>query len=270
MCVSCGCGNAAERPVTVEGEAVDHEHGATNIYQHHHFDADSGARLIRIEKELLDKNSRIAEANRLFFSDNETFVINLLSSPGSGKTALLARTAKDLNSHFPIAVIEGDQQTSTDAERVREAGVPAIQINTGKVCHLDAHMIRRAVKHLDVSRHGVLFIENVGNLVCPAEFDLGEDHKVVVMSVTEGEDKPLKYPQMFAAADLMLLNKTDLLPYLVFDVNRCVEFARRVNPSIEIFEISATSGLGLPRWYDWIERRLKGVKARPDQGRSAR
>jgi hydrogenase nickel incorporation protein HypB len=175
-----------------------------------------------------------------------------VSSPGSGKTTLLTRTIDDLKAELPLAVIEGDQQTSNDAERIRATGVKALQVNTGKGCHLDGHMVGHALEALAPDEQSVLFIENVGNLVCPAAFDLGEAHKVVILSVTEGEDKPIKYPDMFHAADLMLLNKVDLLPYLEFDVDRCIEYARRVNPSIKVLQVSATSGEGMDRWYQWI------------------
>ena len=178
--------------------------------------------------------------------------LNLVSSPGSGKTTLLTRSIEDMKAQTNIAVIEGDQQTANDAERIRETGVPAIQVNTGKGCHLDGHMVGHAFEHLDLE-NGVLFIENVGNLVCPAGFDLGEAHKVVILSVTEGEDKPLKYPDIFHTSDLMLLTKTDLLPYLDFDVEKCMDYARRINPRIKILQVSAKSGDGLQSWYDWVK-----------------
>ena len=177
-----------------------------------------------------------------------------MSSPGSGKTSLLVRALETLGGRLPAAVIEGDQQTEFDAERIRATGVPALQINTGKGCHLDADMVARALPRLPLAERGLLLIENVGNLVCPAAFDLGEAHKVVILSVTEGEDKPLKYPDMFAAADLMLLNKADLLPYLSFDVERAIEYAHRVNPRLEVILTSATRGDGIDAWLAWIER----------------
>ena len=180
-------------------------------------------------------------------------MLNLVSSPGSGKTTLLTETLKRLNGRVSCAVIEGDQQTVNDAARIRETGTPAIQVNTGKGCHLDAQMIADAAPRLPLADNGILFIENVGNLVCPASFDLGERHKVAVLSVTEGEDKPLKYPHMFAAASLMLLNKVDLLPYLNFDVDKCLAYAREVNPEIEILLVSATRGDGMDGWLRWLE-----------------
>lgn len=267
MCVTCGCGDPSRHPATVDGKpmATSHDHGSSHGHHHDHPDGHGDTRRIRLEQDLLGENNRFAAANRQRFRDRATFVVNLVSSPGSGKTTLLARTAEALKAEMPVAVIEGDQQTSVDAERIRRAGVPAVQVNTGRICHLDAHMIGHAVEDLDLHDGGVLFIENVGNLVCPAEFDLGEDHKVVVMSVTEGEDKPLKYPHMFAAASLMLLNKTDLLPHVSFDVERCKAFARRANPDIAVFEISATTGVGMPHWLDWIGRGVERAKAMPDK-----
>jgi hydrogenase nickel incorporation protein HypB len=226
---------------------------------HSHDDNDTDLRLVTLEQDLLAKNAGFALANRNLFSDLGVFAVNLLSSPGSGKTTLLARTADDLGKQLPLRVIEGDQHTSRDAERIRAAGVPAIQINTGKICHLDAHMIGHAVGRLELARGGVLFIENVGNLVCPASFDLGEHRKVVVLSVTEGEDKPLKYPDMFAVADLMIVNKIDLLPHLDFDVGQCVEYARRIKPGIDVIELSATRGTGIERWYAWLKAGIAGA-----------
>ncbi len=212
----------------------------------------SQARMVQIEQDILGKNNEYAAANRKRFAAQGILALNLVSSPGSGKTTLLTRTIDDLKDELPLAVIEGDQQTANDAERIRATGVPALQINTGKGCHLDAHMVGHALDSLAPADGGVLFIENVGNLVCPASFDLGEAHKVVILSVTEGEDKPLKYPDMFHAADLMLLNKVDLLPHLNFDVERCIDYARRVNPRIKVLQVSATSGAGMERWYQWL------------------
>ncbi|RPH28828.1 hydrogenase nickel incorporation protein HypB [Buttiauxella warmboldiae] len=210
-------------------------------------------RMLEIELNVLDKNNQLAVYNREQFAKRQQLVLNLVSSPGSGKTTLLTESLKRLHGNVPCAVIEGDQQTVNDAERIRATGTPAIQVNTGKGCHLDAQMIRDAMQRLPLERNGILFIENVGNLVCPASFDLGERHKVAVLSVTEGEDKPLKYPHMFAAASLMLLNKIDLLPYLQFDVDKCLDYARQVNPDIEIILVSATSGEGMEQWLNWLE-----------------
>lgn len=212
--------------------------------------------MVQIEQDILAKNDQFAAANRSWFQAKGILALNLVSSPGSGKTTLLTRSIQDLKGQFPLAVIEGDQQTSHDADRIRATGVPALQINTGKGCHLDAHMVGHALDSLALADRSLLFIENVGNLVCPAAFDLGEAHKVAILSVTEGEDKPLKYPDMFHAADLMILNKIDLLPYLDFDLDRCIEYARRVNPDIEVLRVSARSGEGLAAWYAWIQARL--------------
>ncbi|WP_308444885.1 hydrogenase nickel incorporation protein HypB [Paraburkholderia adhaesiva] len=217
---------------------------------------------------MLHENNHYAAANRERLRERGVFALNLVSSPGSGKTSLLVRTVSALSAEMPVAVIEGDQQTANDAERVRATGVPAVQINTGKGCHLDAHMVGHALDRLPQDALGLLLIENVGNLVCPASFDLGEAHKVVVLSVTEGEDKPLKYPDMFAAAQLMLLNKTDLLPHLDFDVNTALEYARRVNPSIEILCVSARTGEGFDQWLDWLRAGRALAQAVADQKRN--
>jgi hydrogenase nickel incorporation protein HypB len=294
MCTVCGCGQATAEGADgarehVHGHDHDHRHDHAHRHPHHHHDhghdhrpppglADGGrpefglldygaglggvhvpgmspARIVQIEQDILGENDRFADGNRAFFAGRGILALNLVSSPGSGKTTLLVRTIDDLGGRMPLAVIEGDQQTSFDADRIRATGVPALQINTGKGCHLDAHMVGHGVERLDPVPGAVLFIENVGNLVCPAAFDLGEAHKVVMLSVTEGDDKPLKYPDMFHAADLMLLTKIDLLPHVPFDVDRCVEFARRINPAIEVIHLSATSGEGLDAWYRWIDRR---------------
>jgi hydrogenase nickel incorporation protein HypB len=205
-----------------------------------------------IETDILAKNNRLAQGNRALFRSKGLFVLNLVSSPGSGKTTILERTLKDIAGSCRSAVIEGDQQTDNDAVRIAATGVPVKQVNTGAGCHLDAHMVLHASEGFDLDNLDLLLIENVGNLVCPASFDLGEHHKVVVLSVTEGEDKPLKYPQMFHAADIMLLNKVDLLPYLDFDLESCKEMARRVSPGITIFEVSSRTGEGMDAWYAWL------------------
>jgi len=271
MCNVCGCGQGQTRIEGQNAHRHDHQHDLDEDSSGHHGDAGthhyghgpahahapglSQSRMVQIEQDILGKNSEYARANRTWLAQREILALNLVSSPGSGKTTLLARTATDLATEIPSAVIEGDQQTSNDAERIRATGVPAIQINTGKGCHLDAHMIGHALQTIPPPAGGVLFIENVGNLVCPAAFDLGEAHKVTILSVTEGEDKPLKYPDMFHASDLLLLNKVDLLPYLEFDVDRCVEYARRVNPHIQILQVSASTCQGLEQWYQWIRER---------------
>jgi hydrogenase nickel incorporation protein HypB len=210
-------------------------------------------RMVQIEQDILAKNNAYAAANRERLAGRGVFALNLVSSPGSGKTTLLCKTIELLKGRRPVAVIEGDQQTSQDAERIRATGAPAIQINTGKGCHLDAHMVGHALERIDLHDNALLMIENVGNLVCPAAFDLGEAHKVVILSVTEGEDKPIKYPDMFRAATLMLLNKCDLLPHLDFDVARAIDFARRVNPDIEVLQVSARTGAGMEDWLAWLE-----------------
>ncbi len=249
----------------------DHAHGPGCGHDHVHHDGHAHApglspsRMVRIEQDILAKNDQHARFNREFLAELGIFAVNLVSSPGSGKTTLLTESIKRLLPSLPVTVIEGDQQTTNDAERIRATGAPALQINTGKGCHLDASMVERALERLQPPEESVLFIENVGNLVCPAAFDLGEAHKVVVLSVTEGEDKPLKYPDMFKAATLMLLNKVDLLPYLTFDVAKCIEYARRVNPHIEVIQVSATKGDGMDTWLAWV--RLHAVTARHARAR---
>jgi len=214
--------------------------------------------MVAIEQNILAKNDGYAEQNRRLLRERGIFALNLVSSPGSGKTTLLVRTIEALRGRCPVVVIEGPQQTANDAERIRATGVQALQINTGKGCHLDAHMVGAALRELDLPEQGILFIENVGNLVCPAAFDLGEAHKVAILSVTEGEDKPLKYPDMFLAADVMLLNKCDLLPYLRFDVELAVANARRVNPKLAVFQVSAETGQGLDDWLAWLRPGFAG------------
>ena len=243
MCINCGCNSTGE----------------TELHHHHEHDHahDHAPRTLRIEEDLLAKNDRLAAGNRALFQQAGVLVLNLVSSPGSGKTSLLERTLSELGARWRFAVLEGDQQTSRDADRIAATGVPVRQINTGAGCHLDAHMVGHGVEAFALAKTDLLMIENVGNLVCPASFDLGEDHKVVLLSVTEGEDKPLKYPQMFRAATLLLINKTDLLPYVDFDVERCQAFARQVNPGIEILELSCRSGAGMQAWYAWLEEGVR-------------
>lgn len=288
MCSVCGCG---EGEVRIEGHDHEHEghthethshshdheghahsHAGHEHEQHRHdHDHHSGhthdygqgaarahapglsqSRMVQIEEDILSKNNSYAADNRRWFAQHGILALNLVSSPGSGKTSLLTRSIDDLKKELALSVIEGDQQTANDADRIRQTGVRALQINTGKGCHLDGHMVGHALQSLKPDDGSVLFIENVGNLVCPAAFDLGEAHKVAILSVTEGEDKPIKYPDMFHAADLMLLNKIDLLPYLNFDVKKCIEYARQVNPGIKVIQLSATSGDGMETWYQWI------------------
>ncbi|ELY2497211.1 hydrogenase nickel incorporation protein HypB [Cronobacter muytjensii] len=236
-------------PAVAPQGCLDYGHGEAGT----HAPGLSQRKMVEIEINVLDKNNQIAQRNRQRLAARGQLALNLVSSPGSGKTTLLTETLRRLRGATACAVIEGDQQTVNDAERIRATGTPAIQVNTGKGCHLDAQMVQDAMARLPLEEGGVLFIENVGNLVCPAGFDLGERHKVAVLSVTEGEDKPLKYPHMFAAASLMLLNKVDLLPYLNFDVEKCMAYAREVNPDITILLVSATRGDGMSAWLSWLE-----------------
>ncbi len=244
-----------------EHHGHEHSHDHEHSHEHSHDHGTAGGRLVKLEQDILAKNNAYAAQNRNWLAERGIFALNLVSSPGSGKTSLLVKTIEALRGKLEIAVIEGDQQTSHDAERIRATGAGAIQINTGKGCHLDAHMVGHALEKLPLEDNTVLMIENVGNLVCPAAFDLGEAGKVVILSVTEGEDKPLKYPDMFRAARLMLLNKCDLLPYLQFDAEQAITYARRVNPQIEVLRVSATSGEGLADWLAWVEKGAAAAKA---------
>ena len=260
MCITCGCGTGE---VKIEGEDAPHQHdhvhadGSRHSHSHNDTPAHSHApgvspkRMVKIEQDILVKNNAYAQQNRQALAERGIFALNLVSSPGSGKTTLLCKTIALLGEQ-PVAVIEGDQQTSQDADRIRATGAQAIQINTGKGCHLDAHMVGRAMEQLKLLQDSLLMIENVGNLVCPAAFDLGEAHKVVILSVTEGEDKPIKYPDMFRAASVMLLNKIDLLPHLHYDVATAIGFARRVNPKIRAIQLSATTGEGMDEWLTFL------------------
>jgi len=272
MCTTCGCGPDHNHDHGHHDHGHDHHKGHHHRSHHrdhhghkgHHHDhghhehghvhGTAKRSTIAIEEDILAKNNRLASFNRALFKDKGIFALNLVSSPGSGKTTLLERTLRDLSDTLRCAVIEGDQQTDNDARRIAATGVPVHQINTGAGCHLDAHMIMHGTEAFDMDHLDLLLIENVGNLVCPASFDLGEHHKVVVLSVTEGEDKPLKYPHMFHNSTIMLINKIDLLPHLDFDVELCKEYARRVNPDIAIFEVSARTGQGMDTWYDWLKR----------------
>ena len=299
MCVVCGCAEqGGATTIADDAGGRPHRHGHPHGYRRHPVDDDHGhahvqvdvdhgdlhfgagaarvsvpgmsqTRTVQIEADILGENARIASHNRRHFEAHGVVALNLLSSPGSGKTTLLCATIDALKARatgLPTAVIEGDQQTSFDAERIRATGASAIQVNTGKGCHLDAPMVAQAFAQMHQHDHhdhdhdqaptaaSLLFIENVGNLVCPALWDLGEAARIVVLSVTEGEDKPLKYPDMFAAADLMLLNKVDLLPHLTFDVERCIEMARRVNPGLQVLQLSATTGEGMEDWIAWLTR----------------
>ncbi len=251
----------------VEGHDHGHDHAEGHDHarggdQHSHSQGsadDEASRFLRIEQEILSENDRFAQENRAWFAERTILALNLVSSPGAGKTSLLAETIRRLAGRLPVSVIEGDQETDNDAERIRAAGAAAIQINTGRGCHLDAHSVGHAAGHLDPAPGSVLFIENVGNLVCPAAFDLGEQCKIVILSTTEGVDKPIKYPDMFAAAELMLINKVDLLPHLDFDVDQALGYAWRVNPALESIRVSARTGDGMEEWIAWLERRHRSV-----------
>ncbi len=266
MCNTCGCESGATR---IDGHHV-HEHAhEPHGHSHAHGEAEhshapdlSPTRKLQIERDILAQNDAYAADNRRRLAERGVFALNVVSSPGAGKTTLLVETIRRLAGELPVTVIEGDQQTSFDADRIRATGARAVQINTGKGCHLDAHQVGHALERLAPPDDSVLFIENVGNLVCPAAFDLGEAHKVVVLSVTEGEDKPLKYPDMFAASDLMLLAKIDLAPHVNFDRKRAIEYARRVRPGIEVIEVSATRGDGMDAWLRWIRQGAEAARAR--------
>jgi len=250
------------------GQGADHDH-AHGGPVHSHAAGLTPAQMVRIERDILGANDEIAARNRRRLEDAGIFALNLVSSPGAGKTTLLVETIRLLTAELPLAVIEGDQQTSFDADRIRATGARAIQVNTGKGCHLDAAQVERALAVLSPADDSVLFIENVGNLVCPSAFDLGEAMKVVVLSVTEGEDKPLKYPDMFAASSLLLLNKVDLLPHVSFDVKRAIEYARRVRPGIEVLQVSATTGAGMAAWLDWVRAGSRRARERRQQSVAA-
>lgn len=283
MCTTCGCSSDEnEIRFTKIGEKQfhshsghyhHHDHDHDHHHEHHHdHDHDNDDHnhhhdhfhnhsheisVIQLEKDILYKNQLTAERNRGFFEALNIFSINLVSSPGSGKTSLLERTISDLKDKIAFSVIEGDQQTTNDADRIHKLNVPVIQINTGKGCHLDSEMISKAVKELKPVQDSVLMIENVGNLVCPAMFDLGELKRIVIISVTEGEDKPLKYPDMFSGSQICIINKIDLLPYLKFDLEKLKEYAKQVNPHLTFFEVSAASGEGLAVWYDYLTKSIK-------------
>lgn len=249
MCGTCGCGKPDHHH--------DHDHGT----MHHTHHDDSERRRISVEVDLLDKNRAYAAENRRWFDGHGIFTLNMVSSPGSGKTTLLVEMIKAQSGKFEVSVIEGDQQTSLDSERIAAAGARAQQINTGNLCHLDAHMVGHAVQHLTPADGSILVIENVGNLICPAAFDLGEHCRVALISVTEGEDKPLKYPQMFESSQVVIINKCDLLPHLSFDLERCRENIRRINPQAAIFELSATTGDGMGEWLQWLQQQAATIKA---------
>lgn len=258
MCTTCGCGH--DEPVVYSPDGAEpphHHHNHTHNRAHDH---GPPTETVTLEQKVLAKNDAIAERNRDWLIRRGVLALNLTSSPGAGKTTLLERSVRELSAQRPVCVIEGDQETVLDAERIRAAGARAVQVNTGAGCHLDADMVRRALDELEPEIGSVVFIENVGNLVCPAMFDLGEAAKVVVVSVTEGADKPLKYPHMFAAASLVVINKMDLLPYVDFDVDTCMAATRALNPSAQIVTLSATTGEGMASWYDWVARHDAGPR----------
>ena len=283
MCGTCGCSDTTVRvtdPRTgkqtvmqdhLPAAAHHHDHGHDHGHgDHHHHAGDGGhahvhahahGTAVSLEQAILAKNDRLAAHNRQWLAERGILTLNLVSAPGAGKTTLLERTITDMGAEPPIAVLEGDQATLNDAERIRAAGAPVVQINTGAGCHLEAGMVRRGLDQLDPAPGSVLMIENVGNLVCPALFDLGEQAKVVVLAVTEGADKPLKYPTVFEAADLLIIAKTDLLPHVDFDVDACLDGARQVNPKLETLCLSAMTGDGLDGWYRWIRRMAEGRSA---------
>lgn len=247
MCATCGCGTVDSVHSHEAGPFHDHSHDHSN---HSH------KKVVDVEKDILLQNNLLAERNRGYFEAKNILALNLVSSPGSGKTALLERTLTDLKGELEFAVVEGDQQTTNDADRIHATGTKVVQINTGKGCHLDAHMVLHAVQGMKLKQNSILFIENVGNLVCPAMFDLGEKERVVIVSVTEGDDKPLKYPDMFHTSTLCIINKTDLLPYVPFDIEKVKSNAKKVNPKLEIIELSCTRGEGLEQWYNWLKSKV--------------
>lgn len=268
MCITCGCSDTASPRVSnlevsqadhlsnhhsspTHGEHEhDHVHGHHNTHDHEH--------TVLIEQAILSKNDRIAHHNRQRFQEHNILALNFVSSPGSGKTSLLEQTIRHFIDNIFISVIEGDQETFRDAERIQQTGCQVVPINTGAGCHLDANMLARGLEELHPPHNSLVMIENVGNLICPALFDLGEQAKVVILSTTEGEDKPLKYPHIFQASTIMILNKIDLLPHLTFDVDKCLDYARMVNPHIRIFQVSATTGAGMQSWYDWVQTQRVG------------
>ena len=287
MCTICGCSDTQDIHYTMpgahahgpDGHSHDHDHDHAHPHDHDHshahphvpaadpraaLHAGMHGRTIALEQDILAKNQVLAERNRGWFEGREVLAVNLMSSPGSGKTTLLERTIRTLHDDIRIYVVEGDQATTNDAERIRATGCPVIQVNTGTGCHLEADMLARGLKQLKPSHGSLVLIENVGNLVCPALFDLGERAKVVVVSVTEGEDKPAKYPHMFRACRLMVINKVDLLAHVRFDVDRCIAYAREVNPDIEVLLVSAETGEGIEEWCGWLRHELAGVSASVD------
>lgn len=271
MCATCGCDTEDAVKILIPGEENQHEHTHAHHHHHHHDHPHSGhhhhhehshdghhhhePRKVEVERDILMKNDLTAQRNRGYLEAKNIRAINLVSSPGSGKTTLLEQSIRMLGDTVPVTVIEGDQQTTNDADRILAAGARAAQVNTGKGCHLDAEMIHQAIHKLKPADESLLFIENVGNLVCPSMFDLGEQQRVVIISVTEGDDKPVKYPDMFATSDICVINKMDLLPYVTFDVEKVKQYALQVNHHLEFFEVSATTGEGMEAWCEWLTRK---------------
>ncbi len=274
MCVTCGCSDGNDVTLTnietgqtteinghhthilADGTVISHSHDHEHEHNHHHHAHDHAkmhGTTITLEEKILQKNDLIAAENRGYFKGRNILALNLVSSPGSGKTTLLTRTINDLKQRININVIEGDQETANDAQRIKETGCKVVQINTGTGCHLEAAMVEKGYNELNPEPNSILMIENVGNLVCPALFDLGETAKVAILSVTEGEDKPIKYPHMFRESKVMILTKIDLLPYVQFNVEKCLGYAKQVNHNLEIFQVSSQTGEGLSSWYNWLE-----------------
>lgn len=253
MCTTCGCGEGAEITISNPNNQKRQSFKPIGVHQH---GSNPDAQTIKLEQDILQANNNMAEENRKYFQEKNIFALNLVSSPGSGKTSLLERSILNLRDKMDIYVIEGDQQTSNDADRINATKAPVVQINTGQGCHLDSKMIKNALQHLSPKDDSLVFIENVGNLVCPAMFDLGEEIRVVIISTTEGDDKPLKYPDMFYSAQLCIINKTDLLPYVDFDMDAVKSNALKVNRHLEFIEVSARSGEGMQLWYNYLLRRM--------------
>ncbi|PHS54376.1 MAG: hydrogenase accessory protein HypB [Lutibacter sp.] len=259
MCGTCGCGSDNNGPTILKpGEhkhSHDHHHHEGHSHSHSHTH-DHKHKVLAIEQDILQNNDILAARNRGYFEAKNIITLNLVSSPGSGKTSILERTLADLKESIPFYVIEGDQQTLNDADRIDALNIPVVQINTGKGCHLESDMVYEAVKKLNIQDHAVLMIENVGNLVCPSMFDLGESKRVVIISTTEGEDKPIKYPDMFHTSDICIINKIDLLPYVNINIEKLKNYALQVNPNLQFFEVSATTGEGMNEWYNWLKENL--------------
>ena len=254
MCATCGCDSGSNATIHHHGD--EHQHGHSHSHDQHDHSHVQQKTIVDVEKDVLYQNNLLAERNRGYFDAKNILALNLVSSPGSGKTSLLEKTLIDLKDQLEFAVIEGDQQTTNDADRIHATGTKVTQINTGKGCHLDSHMVLHALQGMKPKENSVLFIENVGNLVCPAMFDLGEKERVVIISVTEGDDKPLKYPDMFHSSTLCIINKIDLLPYVPFSIEKVKENAKKVNRNLEIIELSCTSGEGLQLWYNWLKAKV--------------